>query len=301
MQVQDAHLTARLTTVEDTGPPMDPTRGTIVSHANLRGDGRKFNEFRKVRFKVNAVKSNSSDGSVYYEQGNNKIIVSIVGPKVSSVKGKNVNKKRCVIKCEYATSPFAAIGYRRSTKRDRRNIVEANTIRNIFEGVILTNLLPSSEVNIFVNVLQSDGSALCCCINAVSLALIHAGIPCIDFVIGTTCCSIANVNDLPKQSSQVSVHNLVDLNHTEVNSGYPQIEVAVLPNLSNRICFLRMANRVDMQIFESMLKTATTTCQATLKLFKSCLLDDHLSRVKKMTGRRDPIEDTNGTESEETH
>ena len=47
-------------------------------------------------------------------------------------------------------------------------------------------------------------------------------------------------------------------------------------------------------------KTATTTCQATLKLFKNCLLKDHLSRVKKMAISRDPIEDTNdGMESEE--
>ena len=261
----------------------------MLSHANLRNDGRKYNEFRKIKFKINNIKN--SDGSVYYEQGNNKIIVSIIGPKVSTK--RNVNKKKCIIKCEYTTSPFAALGYRRSSKRDKNSISEANTIKNIFEGVILTNLLPSSVVNIFVNILQSDGSALCCSINAVSLALIHAGIPCLDFVIGTTCCNIANINDLPQQNanytstasatsknnnmySSTSPFNLVDLNHTEVNSGYPQIEVAILPNLNNKICFVRMANRVDMRIFESMLNTAKNNCQATFQLFKTKLLENHM-------------------------
>jgi exosome complex component RRP41 len=264
-----------------------------TSIANLRNDGRRYNEFRKINFKINNIKNTSSDGSVYYEQGNNKIIVSIIGPKVTAK--RNANKKKCNVKCEYSTSPFAALGYRRSGNRDKTSISEANTIKNIFEGVILTNLLPSSEINIFINILQSDGGALCSSINAVSLALIHAGIPCLDFVIATTCCNIANINDLPQQDiqdgaennvtasvnsnndhfSSTSKFNLVDLNHTEINHGYPQIEVAILPNLKNKICFLRMANRVDMQIFQSMLHTAKNSCNAIQQLFKTKLLENH--------------------------
>ena len=60
------------------------------------------------------------------------------------------------------------------------NFVAIRAPSNVSSDITLT--LPNSDGNAN-DVLQSDGSALCCCINAVSLALIHAGIPCIDFVM----------------------------------------------------------------------------------------------------------------------
>lgn len=45
----------------------------ILELANLRIDGRKYSELRSIRYKLTPSVGSSIDGSVYYEQGLNKV------------------------------------------------------------------------------------------------------------------------------------------------------------------------------------------------------------------------------------
>jgi exosome complex component RRP41 len=58
----------------------------------------------------------------------------------------------------------------------------ASIIQDTFEATILLRLFPRSQVDIFVQILQSDGGVLPAAINAATLACIDAGIPMVDFV-----------------------------------------------------------------------------------------------------------------------
>jgi len=53
---------------------------------------------------------------------------------------------------------------------------------------------PNSEIEVHVQVLQSDGGALPAAINAATLALIDAGVAMRDFVVG---CSVAYIQRTP--------------------------------------------------------------------------------------------------------
>ena len=63
---------------------------------------------------------------------------------------------------------------------------------------------------IVCQVLQADGSNQSACINAVTLALIDAGIPMKDYVSAST---VSFVNDTP----------LMDINYLEESSGGPKL------------------------------------------------------------------------------
>ncbi len=45
----------------------------ILEFANLRVDGRAFSELRSIRYKLTPSVGSNIDGSVYYEQGLNKV------------------------------------------------------------------------------------------------------------------------------------------------------------------------------------------------------------------------------------
>lgn len=47
----------------------------------------------------------------------------------------------------------------------------------------MTTLFPQSQIDLFIEVIQADGGTRCAAINAVTLALIDAGIPMKDFVV----------------------------------------------------------------------------------------------------------------------
>lgn len=64
----------------------------ILSLATLRLDGRKYNEIRKIKYKINLESSSSNfDGSCYLEQGLNKVLVYIKGPIELQSKLNDVN------------------------------------------------------------------------------------------------------------------------------------------------------------------------------------------------------------------
>ncbi len=48
-------------------------------------------------------------------------------------------------------------------------------IRNTIEQTVMLELLPGSQIDVYVQVLQADGGTRCACINAAMLALADAG------------------------------------------------------------------------------------------------------------------------------
>ncbi|KAI9153744.1 hypothetical protein LWI28_015875 [Acer negundo] len=80
------------------------------------------------------------------------------------------------------------------------------------------HLMPRSQIDIFVPVLQADGGTSICSINAATLTLADAGIPMCDLV---TSCSAGYLNSTP----------LLDLNYIEDSAGGADVTVGILPTL----------------------------------------------------------------------
>ena len=60
------------------------------------------------------------------------------------------------------------------------------TLKSVFEQVIFLEQYPRSQINLQVFVLQADGAFRSAAFNAVSLALMDAGIAMRDFLVATT-------------------------------------------------------------------------------------------------------------------
>jgi len=67
-------------------------------------------------------------------------------------------------------------------------------LKQTFEQVIRVERFPRSQIDINVHVLSADGGTRCACINAITLALIDAGIPMKDMVVA---CAAGMVSETP--------------------------------------------------------------------------------------------------------
>ncbi|WMV11533.1 hypothetical protein MTR67_004918 [Solanum verrucosum] len=133
-------------------------------------------------------------------------------------------------------------------------------IRQTMEACILTHLMPRSQIDIYVQVLQADGGTRSACINAATLALADAGIPMRDLV---TSCSAGYLNSTP----------LLDLNYLEDSAGGADVTVGILPKL-DKVTLLQMDAKLPMDIFENVMQLAVEGCKAVESHIREILLEN---------------------------
>lgn len=186
-----------------------------------------------------------ADGSAYIEMGNTKALATVYGPHEVTTKSKILHD-RVLLNCQFSMATFSTGERKKRPKGDRRSTETSLLIRRTFEAAILTQLYPRSQIDIYVQILQADGSNQSACINAATLALIDAGIPMKDYV---SACTVSFVNDKP----------LMDINYLEESFGGPQLSLAVLPKSGNIVMF-QMNSRLHVDNLEKVLDLAKKGC-----------------------------------------
>eukprot|EP01098_Paradermamoeba_levis_P008470 TRINITY_DN3512_c0_g1_i1.p1 TRINITY_DN3512_c0_g1~~TRINITY_DN3512_c0_g1_i1.p1 ORF type:complete len:245 (-),score=63.69 TRINITY_DN3512_c0_g1_i1:206-940(-) len=238
----------------------------LLSPEGLRTDGRRPNELRNIKCKLGIL--SKADGSAYYQQGNTKVIVAVYGPREVSLRSK-ADATKAIINCEYSMATFSTGERKKPTKGTRRAAEISLVIRQTFEAVIMTQLFPNSQIDIFIQILQADGGTRCASINAATLALIDAGIPMKDFVCS---CAAGCVNGVP----------ILDLNYVEDSTGGVDLPVALLPN-STKIVLLQMDSKLPLDLFEKVLMMAVEGCRAVHNILKK-EVDDHTLKLVESRG-----------------
>ncbi|KAG6749589.1 hypothetical protein POTOM_046647 [Populus tomentosa] len=217
----------------------------FVNPEGLRLDGRRPMEMRQLRAQIGAVAK--ADGSAVFEMGNTKVIAAVYGPREVQNRSQQINDQ-ALVRCEYSMANFSTGDRRRKPKGDRRSTEISLVIRQTMEECILTNLMPRSQIDIYVQVLQADGGTRSACINAATLALADAGIPMRDLV---TSCSAGFLNSTP----------LLDLNYIEDSAGGPDVTVGILPKL-DKVTLLQMDAKLPIDTFENVMQLAVEGCKA---------------------------------------
>ncbi|GKU96726.1 hypothetical protein SLEP1_g9930 [Rubroshorea leprosula] len=228
-----------------------------VSHDGLRIDGRRPTEMRQLRAQIGNV--SKADGSAVFEMGNTKVIAAVYGPREVQNKSQQISD-HALVRCEYSMANFSTGDRMRKPKGDRRSTEISLVIRQTMEACILTHLMPRSQIDIFVQVLQADGGTRSACINAATLALADAGIPMRDIV---TSCSAGYLNSTP----------LLDLNYTEDSAGGPDVTVGILPKL-DQVTLLQMDAKLPVDIFENVMQLAIEGCKAIENYIREVLLEN---------------------------
>ncbi len=188
-----------------------------------RLDGRGPADLRSIKIEPNVVKN--AAGSAYIEWGKNKIIAAVHGPKEALPK-HFADPERAIIKCRYMMAPFSSLEEHGRTGPNRRSIEISKVTKEVFENVVMLELFPNTEIDIFVEVLQGDGGTRAAGITAAAVAMALSGIP---------------MTDIPYAVSAGKIGDTVvlDMDKLEDNYSDADMPVAVKP-LDNEILLLQM-------------------------------------------------------------
>eukprot|EP01038_Epipyxis_sp_PR26KG_P014564 gene14564-19553_t len=237
----------------------------ILALAGLRVDGRRADDIRDLKHRLGPISMTVADGSAYFEQGLNKILVAVHGPHEPKRRGNLAGSNdKCVISCRYCNTPFSGIDRKLRRTGDRRAQEVEAVIRQIAEEIIILDLYPKSEITIVIHVLESDGSVICAIMNAVSLALMHAGIAMSDMIAA---CSAGFVK-----------HNLyIDLNNAEQSAGGAYLPVVIKVN-TEEIIYIQQESRLSIDQFESAMKKSIAGCKKVSKYLSEATLDSMITQ-----------------------
>jgi exosome complex component RRP41 len=252
---------------------MEESERKLIDENNLRIDGRRPDELRPIRMEVGLLAN--ADGSAYIEQGKSKIIVAVYGPREVHPKHLGLSD-RAIIRCRYHMAPFST-PERKSPAPSRREIELSKIIREAFEPVIFSEFYPRSMIDIFIEVLQSDGGTRCAGITAASLALADAGIPLRDLVAA---CAVGKVEG----------RLIVDLNDEEDKEGEADMPIAYIPAL-NMISLLQMDGQLTEEEFIEALGMAKDACMKIYHMQKQALKQKYVEAKEAVeTGREEEQE-----------
>jgi exosome complex component RRP41 len=227
----------------------------IIDLAGLRIDGRKSDELRNLKHRIGVI--DYADGSAYLEQGLNKILTIIHGPREPKRRMNESADDQCNIVVKLINAPFSGTDRKKRAGVDRRNMEMETVVRKIFEETIMTHLYPKSEITIIVHVLEADGSTMCCLVNSITLALMSAGIAMSDMV---SACSVGYVKE-----------NLcIDLNQVEQGLGGAYMPVVVKAN-DEEIVYMQVDNRLSLDNIEIALKKAVDGCKASRQYIEAAI------------------------------
>ncbi|MEM0074637.1 MAG: exosome complex exonuclease Rrp41 [Candidatus Micrarchaeaceae archaeon] len=202
-----------------------------------RLDGRAFDELRPITIKAGVIKN--ATGSAYLEWGNNKVLAAVYGPKEVFPK-HFADPEKAIIKCRYSMASFSSLEEHGRSGPNRRAIEISKVTKEVFENVVMLEQFPSTEIDIFIEILQSDGGTRAAGITAASVALANSGIP---------------MKDMPYAVSagKIGSELVLDVNKIEDNYSDADVPVAISPNLG-RVLLLQMDGNLTREEFSTLMK-----------------------------------------------
>lgn len=236
--------------------------GKLIQNG-IRIDGRKFDELRPVKIEVGVLKN--ADGSAYIEFGNNKIVVAVYGPKEVHPKHMEMPDK-ATLRCRYHMSPFS-VEERKNPAPSRREIEISKVTREALEPALILEDYPRTAIDIYVEVLQSDGGSRCAGITAAAVALADAGIGMRDMVCA---CAAGKVDDTI----------VLDISDIEDKEGQADMPIAYLPNLK-QISLMQLDGKLTAEEYEECLNFALKGCLQVYEIQKETLQKRYFNEVSK--------------------
>ena len=237
----------------------------FVNLEGLRLDGRRPKETRRMRCAMTVLPA--ADGSATFEAGNTKVLAAAYGPREAPLRSEALHD-RCVVKVEFSQAAFSSDQRRRRSKGDRRSLELGRVITRALETAAMTELMPRSQIDVNLVVLQSDGGIRAAAMNAAVLALADAGVPLRDTM---SACSAGYLDGTP----------LLDINHLEESGGGPEVHVATLVNL-NRVVLAQSDNKCAVDVFEPTHALAMEGCKVVARVMREAML----RRTKELAATR---------------
>ncbi|MDI6807081.1 MAG: exosome complex exonuclease Rrp41 [Candidatus Aenigmarchaeota archaeon] len=228
-----------------------PSEPLIVD--GKRKDGRSFEELRKIEVELGVV--TRANGSALVKFGDTVALAAVYGP--AELHPAHLREYQTgILRCRYSLAPFS-VEERKVPGFDRRSVELSKVIRVAIEPAIFLEEFPKAVVDVFVEILQADGSTRVTAINATNLALISAGIPMRDFVVA---CSVGKIDNCL----------VVDLNGIEDNFSQADINFAFMPN-RNKITLFQGDGQLTKNEIKELISLAKKSCEKIYEVEKGVL------------------------------
>ncbi len=186
-----------------------------------RSDGRRPDEVRPIEVEIGVV--TNADGSAVVSYGRTRVVAAVYGPKEAHPRHLALPDK-AIMRVRYHMAPFSTKDERKNPAPSRREIEISRVLREALEPSVFLEHFPRSLIDVFLEVVQADGSTRAASLTAASLALADAGIPMRDLVIGV---SVGLINGTIA----------VDLNSLEDQYGEGDLPIGIMPNLGHITLF----------------------------------------------------------------
>ena len=257
-------------------------RTDLLALSNLRNDGRKPHEIRRIQIQMGVVPG--SIGSAVVQMGLTSCLAIVNGP-MECIRRSDELSDRAILEVSLQISPDASSDRRVFyPNADRRLIESATQIQHTLEAALLLQTYPKSRITINISVLCDDGGRLCTAINAASMALVDAGIPMKDI-----CCACSAGGTL---NSTDSTTVLIDLNRMEesVNQNGTSgvyMPVAILPQRGTIALAQCSESRLpDLISMEFVMEAAMEGCRTIYEYMQAAVRERAASLLKKYTSNQ---------------
>jgi len=182
----------------------------LIKDDGKRLDGRALDELRPIAIKARVL--NNADGSALVIWGKNKIVAGVYGPR-ECIPRHDQSPYRAVVRCRYNMAPFCSLEEHGRSGPSRRSQELSKVISEAFQNVIISENFPKTAIDVYIDVLQSDGGTRCAALTAAAVAIADAGIPCKDLV-----CAVA--------AGKIEGKVVLDLSKDEDNYGQSDNPIA---------------------------------------------------------------------------
>ncbi|XP_072925756.1 exosome complex component MTR3 [Hemitrygon akajei] len=239
-----------------------------------RADGRAPAEPRPVFARAGLV--SQADGSVYAECGRSKVLCAVYGPR----NGERKEERRlsgATLSCEFRFAPFSckerAAWIQSNLEKEYSLIMEQS-----LQPAICLHKYPRSQIEVYVVVLENDGSTLAAALTCASMALAEAGIEMYDVVVGCSLrqCGAISLLD-PTVAEEFSAASCRGLDNGSVT-------VALLPTL-NQISGLVSKGEWEEQTSVEAIKCCVEGCQKLYSVVQQCLTKSVKRKIPQLVNK----------------
>ncbi|CAO0792404.1 unnamed protein product [Mucor circinelloides] len=234
----------------------------VLSSDKKRLDSRGVEDLRPIFLKTGLI--TQASGSAYIEVGNTKVTCAVYGPRQLK---KADFSNLCKLNCDFKFSTFSCTK-RRGQIRDAEEKEFSQILVEALTPAVRVELLPKSAIDIYVNVLENDGTSSClaAAIVASSVALADAGIEMLDQV---TACSTIFINDQDI---------LMDGTDVEETHKEGSLVLSYMPSL-NEVTHILQSGRSDSAISSKAIEQCIDGCSKIYSVMSNSLLQS-LDRSK---------------------
>jgi len=201
-----------------------------------RMDGRKPLELRDIEMKVGVIPN--ANGSAEVRFGKTVAIAGVYGPRALFPKHRQ-KADTAIIQVRYNMAPFS-VNDRAYPGPSRRSTEISKVTRLALEPALFLEDYPETVVNVYIEILQADGSTRVTGINAASLALADAGVPMRDLIVAVS-------------GGKIDGTIILDLCGKEDNYSEADVPIAFLPR-KKIISLLQMDGQLTPKEIKTIIK-----------------------------------------------